>query len=82
MASKKRCPKCTLTLPIGAYSRNVTATDGLQGWCRACNREAAKSRIARNRERNLARYAEEEAASLAEDAAADLVENASAEAAH
>lgn len=70
---KKRCPKCTLTLPLGAFSRNITATDGLQGWCRECNREAAKRRLDRNRERNLARYADAESAALQEDASADAV---------
>ena len=74
--TKKRCPKCTRTLPVDSFSKNVTATDGLQGWCRDCNRDAAKNRLARNRARNLAQYAETEAEaeaeSLAEDAAGDV----------
>lgn len=71
---KKRCPKCTLTLPVAAFSRNVTSSDGLQGWCRECNRAAAQTRLARNRARNLERYAAEDAvegAALTEDASAD-----------
>lgn len=36
MAKRKRCPKCSKSLPLIAFSKAVRSGDGLQGWCKQC----------------------------------------------
>jgi len=53
-AGSKRCPKCGEVKLVTEFTRNLTSTDGLSSYCRACARKEGEIRRNRNRERNLA----------------------------
>jgi hypothetical protein len=38
----KTCPNCGLPKEFSEFNRNSGARDGLQAWCRECNRERSK----------------------------------------
>lgn len=40
----KKCPKCGRELPVTEFYKRSDAPDGLQGWCKQCQREAVNSR--------------------------------------
>jgi hypothetical protein len=44
----KACPKCQVTKPLSAFSRNIRRTDGVQSYCIECRREYMKRHYARN----------------------------------
>ena len=35
----KQCSRCGVTLPVSLYSKHDKAEDGLQSYCRICNRD-------------------------------------------
>ena len=45
----KRCPKCEQGLSIDAFGKNRSTKDGLQGYCRVCNKESCGNYHKRNR---------------------------------
>lgn len=40
----KWCPKCGRVLPTDKFNRKAKATDGLQCWCKECQREYARNK--------------------------------------
>ena len=54
----KRCPQCTETKPLGAFTRQRSSPDGRHGWCRECrntNRRTPAARDQRNTHRRQRR---------------------------
>lgn len=54
----KRCPKCSMELPLHDFNKNKSTADGLSSYCRNCKSEAAKRSYRENaesRERVLSR---------------------------
>jgi len=49
----KFCPKCKETQPVSEFYRNAVAKDGLQVWCKSCQRVAVKRCHDANRARNV-----------------------------
>ena len=45
----KQCTKCKQSKPSEEYSKCKTTKDGLQSWCRECNRKAGKKYYANNK---------------------------------
>lgn len=41
---RKHCPRCDRTLDAQAFNRNASSHDGLQTWCRACQRDYRENR--------------------------------------
>lgn len=39
----KYCPNCNKTKPISEFNKNKYKSDGLQGWCRKCQRSHYKN---------------------------------------
>ena len=39
----KHCPNCNKTKPISEFNKNKYKSDGLQGWCRKCQRSHYKN---------------------------------------
>lgn len=53
----KTCPKCGRTLPIAAFSRQYSAKDGRQSYCKECSAKAARKWINENDPaKGIARY--------------------------
>ena len=44
----KTCPRCQVTRPLAAFSRNVRRADGVQSYCIECRREYLRKHYARN----------------------------------
>ena len=44
MMETKLCPKCSTERPKTEFSSSVSAKDGLQSWCKPCNRAYQKAR--------------------------------------
>lgn len=58
----KLCPKCGRVLPHYDFHPKLEAKDGLQSWCKKCNREDARQRAEQRRaEKAAAREAEKNA---------------------
>ena len=51
---EKYCSRCKRDLELNAFSLNRCTKDGLATWCRECNSEYHRKRIADNRARNMA----------------------------
>ncbi len=50
MAKKtKQCPKCEYLQPIGEFSKDKTNSDGLQAYCKECNKQYGREYYERNR---------------------------------
>ncbi|MBM7505560.1 hypothetical protein ACFPER_00485 [Agromyces aurantiacus] len=55
MTRTKRCGRCQQSKPTSEYNRRSRSRDGLQPFCRECNRENARAYYARNREAHVRR---------------------------
>lgn len=42
----KRCPKCGIELPLSEFYVKKGAADGLQSWCKECQKIASHNRLA------------------------------------
>lgn len=55
MEETKLCPRCERILPLDSFSKNSSRPDGLQAYCRDCqkkqNQNYAQKRTARRKER-------------------------------
>lgn len=51
----KRCPKCGRELPLSEFYVKNSAADGLQPWCKECQKTASHNRFA-NRFDSMAHY--------------------------
>lgn len=47
---ERLCSKCRLRLPLAEFAAHPKGRDGLQSWCRGCQREGTKRWRAKNRE--------------------------------
>lgn len=50
----KTCTRCKVEQPLTNYRARKAAKDGLQSWCKACNKEHAADHYANNLERREA----------------------------
>lgn len=60
---RKVCPKCGRLLPVDAFNKSSKHGDGLQCWCRECQREnyeANKDKPRKPRPSRLAKYTDDE----------------------
>lgn len=55
MITEKYCPRLRHTLPTSEFSSSTTTADGLQPWCRGCQRAYRKVYNARKRAEYSAR---------------------------
>jgi 5-methylcytosine-specific restriction endonuclease McrA len=51
----KNCGKCKELLPLDAFAKNRARTDGLQGYCKACDRIKNKEYASKNKDKQLVR---------------------------
>ena len=51
----KRCPRCALSLETSAFAPNGSRYDGLQAYCRECQRAKAHEHYLANKEQYIAR---------------------------
>lgn len=50
--AEKTCTSCTLSLPLSSFGPKRSSKDGLNCYCRECDRQIARERRERNRARN------------------------------
>ncbi|HET8768701.1 MAG TPA: endonuclease domain-containing protein, partial [Pedococcus sp.] len=69
----KLCSKCGETKGLAEFARNARARDGLQWYCKGCQRTIRARQYAIHRDKELARNAEYRAANIARIAAGQAV---------